>query len=121
MGTNIRAQPLTTVTFLTRRLECPHCQQPGVTVLRKLCLGPALPTRCKACNRHVGIPYWTMLLLLPYAALMVGWPTIVRKLPIEAPPGLLIAPELSAYLSAAVVLSVVHGIVTIRWVPLEKR
>lgn len=45
---------------------CPHCKQPGISRLRKLSLGPALPATCKACGRKVGVPYSSMLALVPF-------------------------------------------------------
>lgn len=37
--------------------KCPHCQKPSISTIRKLCLGPALATRCKQCNNKVGVSY----------------------------------------------------------------
>jgi len=44
--------------------KCPHCGQPGITVLRKSCLGPALPAHCRVCNKPVGVPWGRSMLAL---------------------------------------------------------
>jgi hypothetical protein len=36
---------------------CPHCGKPGISMIRKACLGPGLPARCRVCHRKVGVPY----------------------------------------------------------------
>jgi len=45
--------------------QCPHCGQNGITELRRLCLGPALPAKCTECGRKIGVPYWSLLTLAP--------------------------------------------------------
>jgi prepilin signal peptidase PulO-like enzyme (type II secretory pathway) len=47
---------------------CPHCGQPGISALRKLALGPALPATCRSCGKKVGVPYWSVLTTLPFIA-----------------------------------------------------
>lgn len=46
---------------------CPHCNQPGLSVLRRAWLGPALPATCASCGRKIGVP-WTksLIALLPF-------------------------------------------------------
>lgn len=41
---------------------CPHCNKPGITLFRKLSLGPVLPATCKSCHKKVGGPYLSSLL-----------------------------------------------------------
>ena len=59
--------------------ECPHCEQPGISKLRKLYLGPAVPASCQACGEKVGVPYGhAMVALLPLfipiaMVLLFGW------------------------------------------------
>jgi hypothetical protein len=107
--------------LLGRMLDCPHCQQPGVSVLRKLFLGPALPTTCHRCGQKVGVPYWSVLVGVPYVLVLAGSRPLFEHLQIEPPPGLLISPALSAHLSAVVVLGIVHCVLHVKWIPLERR
>ena len=45
--------------------KCPHCGKPGISVWRKLFLGPIFPTTCKQCGNKVGVPYsaWFIIAL----------------------------------------------------------
>ena len=36
---------------------CPHCNQPGLSVVRRAFLGPALPTKCTSCGQLIGVPW----------------------------------------------------------------
>ena len=46
---------------------CPHCNQPGITALRRAFLGPAIPATCKSCGRKVGVPFGkSYLVALPF-------------------------------------------------------
>ncbi len=51
--------------------DCPTCRQPGVTRLRKAFLGPALPAKCRACGALVGVPPWSIVVMLPWLALFI--------------------------------------------------
>lgn len=51
--------------------KCPHCGKPGIPVWRKLFLGPLLPTTCKQCGGEVGVPYSSILYILPFMAAWV--------------------------------------------------
>ena len=53
-------------------LQCPQCGKPGISILRKLCLGPLMPATCKACGRKVGVPYIAMLALTPFYATIIA-------------------------------------------------
>ncbi len=45
---------------------CPHCEKTGVSRLRKLCLGPAVPGTCRACGEKVGVPWSAMWAVAPF-------------------------------------------------------
>ncbi len=55
-------------------MKCPNCGADSISLLRRLSLGPAFPTKCKACNRKIGVsfrrtflsatPYFVVLLLI---------------------------------------------------------
>ena len=47
-------------------LECPHCHKPAIPVWRKLCLGPAIPAKCRACGAAVGVPSSAMWVMIPF-------------------------------------------------------
>jgi type IV secretory pathway VirB3-like protein len=52
--------------------KCPHCGNPSISLIRKLCLGPARPTSCKVCKHKVGVPMKTAMLIgIPYLILFV--------------------------------------------------
>jgi hypothetical protein len=45
---------------------CPHCgHSPAVPLWRKSTLGPAVTTRCRACNHKVSVSWVSLLTLLP--------------------------------------------------------
>jgi predicted RNA-binding Zn-ribbon protein involved in translation (DUF1610 family) len=56
------------------KLICPHCGKPGISVMQKVCLGPAWAATCKACGKKVGVPYKAMAMVaLPaFAAILVS-------------------------------------------------
>ena len=45
--------------------DCPHCGKPGISRLRRSCLGPALPATCRSCGRKIGVPWSSVLLVIP--------------------------------------------------------
>ena len=46
---------------------CPHCNKPGISVLRRACLGPGFPATCTACGAKVGVPWGkNAIALLPF-------------------------------------------------------
>jgi hypothetical protein len=52
--------------------NCPHCQQPGISVLRRSFLGPAIPATCVQCGRKIGVPYGkSVVAALPFLAAIV--------------------------------------------------
>lgn len=50
--------------------KCPHCGKPGISVWRKLCLGPLIPTTCKQCRKEVGVPYSAMFIIIPFITVL---------------------------------------------------
>ncbi len=53
--------------------KCPHCEEPGITVLRKAFLSPGMPATCKSCGKMIGVTYGSWIkAALPGAAVMVG-------------------------------------------------
>ena len=88
------------------KLNCPHCGEAGISIMRKMCLGPAVPATCKACSKKVGVPYTAMLAAIPLVAAIVG-SALVEPLVLKA----------ALWISGFVVMAVIH----MRWVPLEPR
>ena len=83
---------------------CPICNQPGIPVWYKLCLGPAFPARCKQCGKKVGLPSYTMLTtittVIPLALYLVDF--------IEFQPFLLLT----------VFIGIILSIIYLKWIPL---
>ncbi len=52
---------------------CPHCNQPGLSVLRRAFLGPAIPATCTSCGQKIGVP-WTrsLIAVVPFVLGMLG-------------------------------------------------
>jgi predicted RNA-binding Zn-ribbon protein involved in translation (DUF1610 family) len=89
-----------------KSFDCPHCGKPGISVVRKLCLGPALPANCTSCGKKVGVPNKSMLVLVP--------------LGVAIPVCGLIRP-FSLGTSIAAVIGVALCVAYVRLVPLEPR
>jgi len=56
---------------------CAHCGQLGISQLRKMLMGPALPHTCRNCGKKTGVPYSSLLNLIPGVAgiaSMMIWP-----------------------------------------------
>lgn len=87
--------------------KCPHCNQPGVTKLRKACLGPALPTKCQACGGKVGVPYGPSIMALSPIFLAFFMFLFSNLILIS--------------IGLFVIGTVVSLILYLEWVPLEKR
>ena len=88
------------------KLVCPHCGKPGLSILRKMCLGPAVPAKCKVCGKKVGVPYTTMLAIIPFIAAILA-SALVEPFAFKA--GLLIG--------GFGAMTFIH----MRWIPLEPR
>ena len=54
-------------------LRCPHCQQPGISPLRKAILSPGLFTSCKLCQGESTLRYkgW-LTAMIPGTLLMLA-------------------------------------------------
>ena len=88
------------------KLNCPHCGKPGISVMQKIFLGPAVPATCKACGKKVGVPYVAMLAVVPVLAAIFG-AALVEPFALKA----------SLWIGGFVVGAVIH----LRWVPLDPR
>jgi hypothetical protein len=53
--------------------NCPHCEKPGISPLRKAIMSPGLLATCKSCNGLSGIRYssWLMV-MLPGSVFMIA-------------------------------------------------
>ncbi len=89
-----------------RKLNCPHCGKPGISAMRKICLGPAVTATCKTCGKNVGVPYMSMLAVVPFLAAIFG-SALVEPFALKA----------ALWIGGIVVMAVIH----MRWVPLEPR
>ena len=87
-------------------LTCPHCGKPGISAMRKMYLGPAVPATCKTCGKKVGVPYIAMFAVIPFAAAIVG-SEFVEPFALKA----------ALWVGGFVVMAFCH----MRWVPLEPR
>lgn len=83
---------------------CPHCGGPGITTFRRYSLGPAVPATCHSCGRKIGVPWSSMLAMLPFLLGMAAAPFL---------PGV--------FMLLAPVVGIVAMFVLWRRVPLEKR
>ena len=53
--------------------RCPHCDQPGITALRKAIMSPGLLAHCQACQAASGLRYKSWLLaMLPGSLFMIA-------------------------------------------------
>lgn len=63
--------------------QCPHCEKPGVSPLRKAILSPGLLATCRSCSGSSGLRYPSWLLaMLPGSALMIA-ALLVNSEPVE--------------------------------------
>ncbi len=52
---------------------CPHCQQSGISVIRRAFLGPAVAATCTSCGGKVGVPWGkSMIAFLPMVLSFIG-------------------------------------------------
>jgi hypothetical protein len=58
------------------RYTCPHCGEAGISGLRKVFLGPAIPAHCSLCGGAVGVPWWSLLTLAPWFAAILLAPLV---------------------------------------------
>lgn len=54
-------------------IRCPHCQQTGISPLRKAILSPGISAVCSVCGKSSGVSYSSWLTaMLPGSVLMVA-------------------------------------------------
>lgn len=87
-------------------IACPHCERPGISIKRKMALGPALPATCQSCGRAIGVPWSSLLASVPFLLGMIVFAFTDNR-----------AIGIIAALSGAVAMCFVHW----KYVPLEKR
>ena len=86
--------------------KCPHCNEPAVSWLRKMFLGPALPATCRSCGKKVGVPHTAMIAVIPFGIAIVAARSI-EPLAVKA----------LLWIAGFLVMSVVHMLC----IPLEPR
>lgn len=59
--------------------KCPHCEEPGISALRKFFIGPEFPAKCKQCGQKVGVPCWSILTLVPMIVGITVCPYLITK------------------------------------------
>lgn len=54
-------------------MRCPHCEQPGISLLRKAILSPGISAVCAVCKQHssIGYPSW-LAAMIPGSVLMIA-------------------------------------------------
>jgi hypothetical protein len=45
--------------------NCPHCGKRAIPFLRKAVMGPAVPAKCRCCGEKVGVPFSSILTIIP--------------------------------------------------------
>lgn len=91
---------------MLKKLKCPHCGELTISVFRKLCLGPAVPTTCKACGKKVGVPYSAVLAVLPLLAAYIGAQSVESS-----------ALKALFFICGGLLMALIY----LKWVPLEQR
>jgi hypothetical protein len=92
---------------LLETYKCPHCNDKGISFMRKMCLGPALPATCKCCGKKVGIPYMPSLLAgVPFVA------SIILGFSFD---------DFSMHTGGVILGWLVYSIIHIKMIPLEPR
>ncbi len=87
---------------------CPHCGKSGISFIRKMFLGPAIPATCNVCGKKIGVPWLRSLLAVVPIFVICNFLT-------------------SIYQDTAIKIIVwsLGGVVVLtlysKWVPLEKR
>lgn len=88
------------------KLQCPRCDKPAMSAWRKMSMGPAMPVKCAACGKRVGVPWSSMLTMTPFIAALLGAAFIEP-----------LAGKVLVFITGFAVMSVIH----VRWVPLVPR
>lgn len=52
-------------------IQCPHCQHPAMSYVRKSCLGPALSVACKHCGKQVSVSWFAVFAFIPFLVCML--------------------------------------------------
>lgn len=91
---------------MSSTLDCRHCGKPGITLTRKIWLGPAARATCRTCGKKVSVPYTAMLAHVPFGVAILLSP---------------VAEPFWAKVAVLVVGFTVMSVVHMRWVPLAKR
>ena len=84
-----------------KHYACPHCGEDGISLLRKLTLGPAIRAKCKKCGKLVTVKYWHVLLV----SVPVAIPILIAS---ESGFSLLFFLSLGACLMATSILTAVY-------------
>ena len=45
-------------------LQCPYCNNKGLSILQKIFIDPAITIQCKSCGKNIGISWLSKLLFL---------------------------------------------------------
>lgn len=89
-------------------LNCPHCEKPSISFMRKSFLGPGVPTTCKECSGKVGVPWGRSLAVMaPFVIVAFGLCVVMESK---------LAPLFVGYLLGSFCCTAY-----LQWVPLEKR
>ncbi len=51
---------MATLEALIKKMECPHCNKPGISAWSKFMAGTALPAKCKFCGEPSSIGGWIL-------------------------------------------------------------
>lgn len=62
------------------KISCPHCEKPGISSVRASFLGPAFPATCRSCGKKVGVPYWSIVTIIPMLVALLVVPRIFTDL-----------------------------------------
>jgi len=85
--------------------KCPHCGKPGISVWRKLCLGPLIPAICKQCGNEVWVPYSSaMFVMIP-----VIIATVLTVIYIDS---------IMLKIAICVVVAIIGSVIYLKYVPL---
>lgn len=99
---------------MTPLLRCPHCAEGRIGVLRKLAMGPAVPTACAACKKRFGVPWWSVVVMVPWLGIMgAAVLVLVGRFELPEVPGLLVSAKTSA---AVTLLGVSWLALSLAWI-----
>ena len=84
--------------------KCPHCGKPGISVWRKLCLGPLIPAICKQCGNEVGVPYSAIFFIFPFIIA-----TVLAVIYIDS---------ITLKIAILAVVAIIESVIYLKYVPL---